>query len=194
MVDEIKNLSNEELFHEQSLEINIREKSLTDAQRIEIRRRYDLSVAIGMRAHKIKDEIKDIEIFSKHHATVLETFEFFLYVFFGGFLGIKFGTSGLANEFLAKYEWFLIVPLISFWFYTSSKNKKYDKAIDKLKSDFIDLEVQWKSCNPIYRLTEYIEKRKRNNIDASDRADFTLVAIGLRKSIIEHVDFQYTWA
>lgn len=193
MENKFEKLSDEELFREKINEINIKEKSLTDAQRMEIRRRYDLSVAIGMRAHKINDEIKEIENNLKTDATVLVNFENFLYIFFVVFLVVKFGTNGLANEFLSKYEWYFIVPLFAFWFYTLSQ-KKYDKAIDKLKSNFIELEVQWNSCNPYYSLAEYIEKRKTNNIDVSDRGDFTLVAIGLRKSIIGRVDFQYTWS
>ena len=193
MENKFENLSNDDLYLEKSNEINIKEKSLTDAQRMEIRRRYDLSVAIGLRAHKIKDEINEIENYVKTDAAVLEKFENFLYVFFVVFLVIKFGSNGLANEFLSKYEWYFIVPLFAFWFYTLSQ-RKYDKAIDKLKSNFLDLEVQWNSCNPYYSLAEYIEKRQTNNIDASDRGDFTLVAIGLRKSIIGRVDFQYTWA
>ena len=193
MENKFEKLSDEELFREKINEINIKEKSLTDAQRMEIRRRYDLSVAIGMRAHKINDEIKEIENNLKTDATVLVNFENFLYIFFVVFLIVKFGTNGLANEFLSKYEWYFIVPLFAFWFYTLSQ-KKYDKAIDKLKSNFIELEVQWNSCNPYYSLAEYIEKRKTNNIDVSDRGDFTLVAIGLRKSIIGRVDFQYTWS
>lgn len=193
MTDEIENLSDEDLFREQRREINIIEKSLSDAQRMEIRRKYDLSVAVGMRAHKILDEIKEIETYVKTDRKVLENFENFLFIFFVVYLVLKFATNGLANEFLAKYEWFILIPLFSFWLYTLSQ-KKYDKAIDNLKSDFIDLEVQWNACNPIFRLTQYIENRRRNNIDASDRGDFTLAAIGLRKSIIGHIDFQYTWA
>lgn len=192
MENKFEKLSDEDLFREKRDEINIKEKSLSDAQRMEIRRRYDLSVAIGMTAHKIKDDISEIENHIKTDTTVLESFENFLYVFFVVFLVVKFGNNGLANEFLSKYEWFFIVPLFVFWFYTLSQ-KKYDKAMNKLKSNFIDLEVQWNSCNPYYSLAEYIEKRKTNNIAASDRGDFTLVAIGLRKSIIGRVDFQYTW-
>lgn len=192
MENKFEKLSDEDLFREKRDEINIKEKSLTDAQRMEIRRRYDLSVAIGLRAHKINDEINEIEKYVKTDAAVLEKFENFLYVFFVVFLVVKFGSNGLANEFLSKYEWYCIVPLFAFWFYILSQ-RKYDKAIDKLKSNFTDLEVQWNSCNPYYSLAEYIEKRKTNNIDANDRGDFTLVAIGLRKSIIGRVDFQYTW-
>jgi len=192
MENKFEKLSDEELFREKSNEINIKEKSLTDAQRMEIRRRYDLSVAIGIRAHKIKEEIKKIETYVKTDAAVLDNFENFLYIFFVIFLVVKFGVNGLFNDFLTKYEWYLIVPLFAFWFYILYR-KKYNKAIDILNSKFIDLEVQWNSCNPYYSLTEYIEKRQANNIDASDRGDFTLVAIGLRKSIIGRVDFQYTW-
>ena len=191
MENKIENLSNEELFREKSYEINIKEKSLTDAQRMEIRRRYDLSVAIGMRAHKIKDEIKKIESNVKIDAKILDNYENFLLIFFITYLVFKFGTNGLVSEFLTNYEWF-ILPLFAFWFYIFFQ-KKYDKEIDKLKSNFIELEIQWNSCNPNYTLEEYIEKRQVNNIDASDRGDFTLVAIGLRKSIIGKVDFQYTW-
>lgn len=193
MDNKIENLSDEDLCREQRLEINIKEKSLSDAQRIEIRRKYDLSVAIGMRAHKIQDEIKEIETYVKTDRKVLENFENFLFILFVAYLVLKFATNGLANEFLEKYGWFILILLFSFWLYTLSQ-KKYDKAIDKLKSNFIDLEVQWNSCHPIYRLTQYIENRRRNNIDASDRGDYTLAAIGLRKSIIGHIDFQYTWA
>ncbi len=193
MDNKIENLSDEDLFREQSREINIKEKSLSDAQRIEIRRKYDLSVAIGMRAHKIQDEIKEIETYVKTDRKVLENFENFLFILFVAYLVLKFATNGLANEFLEKYEWFILILLFSFWLYTFSQ-KKYDKAIDKLTSNFIDLEVQWNSCHPIYRLTQYIENRRRNNLDASDRGDYTLAAIGLRKSIIGHIDFQYTWA
>ncbi len=191
MTDEIKSLSDEDLFREQSREINIKEKSLTDAQRMEIRRRYDLSVAIGMRAHKIKDEIKKIESKVRTDAKTLDNYENFLLVFFVTYLVFKFGTNGLVSEFVTKYEWF-IIPLFAFWFFIFFQ-KKYDKAINKLQSNFIELEIQWISCNPYYRLEEYIDKRQANNIDASDRGDFTLVAIGLRKSIIGRVDFQYTW-
>ncbi len=192
MENKLKDMSDEELFHEKSKEINIKEQSLTDAQRMEIRRRYDLSVAIGMRAHKIKDEIKEIDSHVKNNTSILANFENFLYIFFVVFLIVKFGISGSVNEFVTKYQWYFIVPLFIFWFYISYQ-KKYDKAFDKLKSNFMELEVQWNSCNPRYSLSEYIEKRQVNNIDASDRGDFTLVAIGLRKSIIGRVDFQYTW-
>jgi hypothetical protein len=192
MKNNLMSLSDEDLFLQKSHEINFKEKSLGDAQRMEIRRRYDLSVAIGMRAHKIKDEIKKYETYTKTDASMLDNFENFLYIFFVIFLILKFGANGLANEFLLKYEWYFIVPLFAFWFYILFQ-KKNDKAIDKLNRNLMELEMQWNSCNPIYSLAEYIEKRRRNNIDASDRGDFTLVAIGLRKSIIEHVDFQYTW-
>jgi hypothetical protein len=192
MENKIENLSDEDLFREQSREINIKEKSLSDAQRMEIRRKYDLSVAIGMRAHKIKDEIKEIESNVKINAKILDNYENFLLIFFVSYLIFKFGTNGLISDFLTKYEW-VILPFFAFWFFIAFQ-KNHNKALDKLKSNFIDLEVQWNSCNPIYSLTQYIENRRKNNIDASDRGDFTLVAIGLRKSIIGHIDFQYTWA
>ena len=41
MENKFEKLSDEDLFRKKSDEINIKEKSLTDAQRMEIRRRYD---------------------------------------------------------------------------------------------------------------------------------------------------------
>jgi len=193
MENEFENLGNNDLFLEKSEEINIKEQSLTDAQRIEIRRRYDLSVAIGMKAHKIKEQIDEIETCVKSNARFFGKIEILLWFFSCVFIIVKFGPNGLANEFLTKYEWFFIAPSFAFWFYIFSP-KKYDKDIDNLNSKFIDLEVQWDSCNAYYSLAEYIQKRQANNIFASERGDFTLVAIGLRKCIINRVDFKYTWS
>jgi hypothetical protein len=192
MQDDLEVADDETLYLEKSNEINVVEKSLTDAQRMEIRRRYDLSIAVGVSAHKIKNQIKETHESNSIKNEKLNTYENFIYIFIFIYIALRFSNIAVATDFLKNYEWFILTPLIVYYvliFYS----RREDKHLELLNKKLVDLETQWNSCNPRYSIHEYIDNRIKNNIADNDRGDFTLVAIGLRKSIISRVDFQYNW-
>jgi hypothetical protein len=177
---------------ERSREINSIEKSLSDAQRMEIRRRYDLAVAVGMSAHKIKNEIVKLEATMKIGEGKITNYESFYFIFVIFYFALRFAVSDSLFEMIKKYEWYFLTPLLAYGAFLFFQRKE-EKLIVSLKQNLAALEVQWNSCSPKYSLQLYIDNRNAHNINASDRGDFSLVALALRESIIGKVDFKYNW-
>lgn len=177
---------------ERSREINSIEKSLSDAQRMEIRRRYDLAVAVGMNAHKIKNEILKLEATMKIGEGKITNYESFYFIFVIFYFALRFAVSDSLFEMIKKYEWYFLIPLLAYGAFLFFQRKE-ENLIVSLKQNLATLEVQWNSCSPYYSIQLYIDNRNAHNINASDRGDFSLVALALKESIIGKVDFKYNW-
>jgi hypothetical protein len=177
---------------ERSREIDSIEKSLSDAQRMEIRRRYDLAVAVGMSAHKIKNEIVKLEATMKIGEGKITNYESFYFIIVIFYFVLRFAVSDSLFEMIKKYEWYFLTPLLAYGAFLFFQRKE-EKLIVSLKQNLAALEVQWNSCSPHYSIQLYIDNRNAHNINASDRGDFSIVALALRESIIGKVDFKYNW-
>ena len=90
MQDDLEVADDETLYLEESRKLNVIEKSLSEAQRMEIRRRYDLSVAVGVSAHKIKNTISEIEKYNRKKIINLDSYDNFIYIFIVVYLVLRF--------------------------------------------------------------------------------------------------------
>lgn len=168
-------------------ELNVKFEALSDVQRIEIRRRYDKAMAIGISSHKAIESIekyeKDALIISKHIWSAIGLFVVLFVAFYQ--MRLYFDIS---EGWMVVILSVLIHPVINL---TSLLSMVRSNAV--VKSELKALEHQWLCVSPNFELREFINLRKKNNLTVSERGSFRMSALQLKSSIVNLISFKYSF-
>ncbi len=169
-------------------ELNMNFEKLSDVQRIEIRRRYDSAMAIGISAHKSIDSIddceKEIAKEIKHIWSAIALCIALLVFYYQ----VRFYTGNSNNAWVVAILCVLIHPAINLM--SLLINLKNNAAA---KSEMKVLEQQWMCFSPNFELREFIKLRRKNNLAASERGSHRMSALQLKCSIVNVISFKYSF-
>jgi hypothetical protein len=168
-------------------ELNVKFNALSDVQRVEIRRRYDKAMAIGISSHKATESIekyeKDALIISKHIWIAIG----FCAVLLMAFHQMR-SYFDLSDGWMVVTLSILIHPAINL---ISLLSMVRINAV--VKSELKTLEHQWMCVSPNFELREFINLRKKNNLTVSEKGSFSMSALQLKSSIVNLISFKYSF-
>lgn len=187
---------------EQSFENYLKEKrrdanevfnGLSTEQKIEIRRRFDIAISAGYRAHKLSELIKK-GVSACDEQSVLKTKSD--WVFVAALVFLYLITYGLKNvvSVNANLIYLAGIPLLF------SLGVRYDlyamsQQIKKMRSEVDVLTDKWDDVVPNYSLEEFLKwSLSLSFIQTCNRTSFAMNSLALKRSIIESVSFKYSFA
>lgn len=186
---------------EQSFENYLEEKrrsanevfnGLPTEQKIEIRRRFDIAISAGYRAHKLSELIKKGKSACDEQSALRIKSD---WVFVAALAILYLITYGIKNIVAVNANLIYLagIPLLF------SLGVRYDlyaisQKIKKMQNEIDVLAEKWDDVVPNYSLEEFLKwSLSLSFIQTSDRTSFAVNSVALKRSIIESVSFKYSF-
>jgi Flp pilus assembly protein TadB len=192
-VTDSKEQSFENYLEEKRRDANEVFNGLSTEQKIEIRRRFDIAISAGYRAHKLSELItKGMGACDEQSA--LKTKSDWIFVVALAFLYlITYGIKDIVS-INTNLIYLAGVPLLF------SLGVRYDlyaisQRVKKMQNEIDVLAEKWDDVVPNYSLEEFLKWSLSLRFpQASDRTALAINSVALKRSIIASVSFKYSFA